>query len=203
MVTTGYEQLNNSSVEIHNAFWREILPKLSDAPLPADPEAHASLLSLGASLEMLRPDGALTSPMAQKVSGVTYEMADNSLGFKWMRFEFEADQGVMHYENATGVHAIPFGFGKQVTHEFPESHVNGYRIGEPMDRGMNCYSSAAWTMPHSLMIYCQVVDLHLAQLRFAVCFKGDTITIHPQKHAEFFLETYNGFASGQAVFQNT
>ena len=63
IVTTGYEQLNSHGRnEVFRALWRELYPHLSDAPLPADPEAAARLQPLADSLELLRPDGALSSP---------------------------------------------------------------------------------------------------------------------------------------------
>ena len=36
-----------------------------------------------------------------------------------------------------------------------------------------------------------------AQARLAVCFKDDTITLHGLKHAEWFMDDYQGFASGE------
>jgi hypothetical protein len=104
----------------------------------------------------------------------------------------------MHYENATGVHALPFGLGHQIACEFPETHYNGPRIGVPYGKGLNCQVSAAWMQPDSLMIFCHVIDFHLAQLRIAVSFAGGRVTLHTQKHAEFFMEEYDGFAGGSA-----
>lgn len=198
IVTTGYEQLNERGRnEIFRALWRELYPFLSDAPLPADPEAAARLKPLADSLELLRPDGALTSPTAARVSGKTYVMAENRMGMKWLRFDFENGRGVMNYENATGIHALPFGLGHQEKCAFPETHYNGKRIGTPLGHGLDCYVSAAWELEDELMIYCHVVDMHLAQLRIAVAFHGNAVTLRTAKHAEFFMQEYAGFASGE------
>ena len=48
------------------------------------------------------------------------------------------------------------------------------------------------------MIYCQVVDMHLAQLRLAVRFKGNEVCLNALKNAEYFMDDYQGFASGRA-----
>ena len=152
---------------------------------------------LAESLELLRPDGALTSPTAARVSGKTYIMAENRMGMKWLRFDFEDGRGVMNYENVTGVHALPFGLGRQEKCAFPETHYNGKRIGTPLGRGFDCYVSAAWELKDELMIYCHVVDMHLAQLRIAVAFHGNAVTLCTAKHAEFFMQEYAGFASGE------
>lgn len=199
VVTTGYDELNSyGRSEIFRALWRELYPRLYDEALPADPAAHTRLSELAASLELLRPDGSLHSPVAEAISGQTYIMAENHMALKWVRFEFEADQGVMHYENATGVHALPFGLGRQIAAPFPETHYNGPRIGTPLGRELDSLISAAWTRPGELMIYCHVVDMHLAQLRIAVSFKDSSVTLLIKKHAEFFLQEYDGFASGEA-----
>lgn len=198
VVTTGYDELNNKGrSEIFRALWRELYPALAEEALAVNPCAHDSLTALGKSLELLRPDGSLTSPMAESISGQTYIMSDNRLGFKWVRFEFKDGEGIMHYENATGLHALPFGFGRQVACPFPESHYNGRRIGTPLGHGLDSLVSAAWKSPHELMIYCHVVDMHLAQLRIAVSFEENFVTLHTQKHAEFFMQEYNGFATGE------
>ena len=47
------------------------------------------------------------------------------------------------------------------------------------------------------MIYCHVVDMHLAQLRIAVAFHGNAVTLRTAMHAEFFMQEYAGFASGE------
>ena len=72
------------------------------------------------------------------------------------------------------------------------------RIGVPLGHGLACQVSAAWERENELMIYCHVIDMHLAQLRVAVSFVGDTVTLHTAKHAEFILQEYSGFASGEA-----
>ncbi len=203
LITNGYEELNKKgTAEIFNAFWREVYPKLADAPLPADETALAALLRRADGLELLRPDGAVDSPAAARVNGVTYEMAENQMGLRRVRFEFNGDQGVMRYETERGRHALPFGFGKQVACEFPETHYNGKRIGAPLGRGLKCQVSAAWQRENELMIYCHVIDMHLAQLRIAASFTGEDVTLRTAKHAEFILQEYAGFASGTAGRQS-
>ncbi len=200
LVTNGYEELNKkATAEIFNAFWREVYPKLADAPLPADGAGQNALLERAAALELLRPDGALSSPVAERVNGVTYEMAENAMGLRRVRFEFGGDQGVMRYETARGEHALPFGLGRQIACPFPETHYHGKRIGTPLGRGLNCQVSAAWERENELMIYCHVIDMHLAQLRIAVSFTDGAVTLRTAKHAEFILQEYAGFASGEAL----
>ncbi len=195
LVTNGYEQLSNRE-EIFEAFWRILAPELSDKPLPADQEALHRLTTKCEELELLRPDGALSSPLAVSVSGRQYLTSENSMGWKWVCFEFADNQGKMCWENETGKHILPFGFGCQVPSEFPETQYNGPTIGKPLGKGLYCYTSAAWTMENSLMIYCHITDMHLGQFRVAVTFEDNSVVLHTQKHAEFLLNRYDGYVTG-------
>ena len=67
----------------------------------------------------------------------------------------------------------------------------------PANRSYQAYNSGAWSMSDSLMIYCHIADIHLANLRLAFAFDEDTVTLYARKHAEFFMEEYTGFASGK------
>lgn len=197
VVTTGYEQLNSkSTAQIFSAFWHELYPALTQDPLPENPGACARLTQLAESLTLIRPQGAVSSPLAEQISGTRYRMDENQLGMKWVQFDFSGDLGVMRYENATGEHALPFGLGRHAFSQFPEIHYNGTRIGRPLGRGMDCLSSAAWRMPDSLMIYCHVIDMHLAQLRLTARFVDDQLCLNALKDAEFFMDEYQGFACG-------
>ena len=49
------------------------------------------------------------------------------------------------------------------------------------------------------MLFVHVADTYLGQLRMAAAFKGDTLTLHGLKHAEWFMDDYAGFASGRQM----
>lgn len=196
LVTTGYEELAaGSRSEIFHALWREVFPFLSDAPLPADADAAADLKKTVETLALAHAQGEADSPTRVLVDAKTYEMRENAMGMKRVRFDFSADEVVMRYENVTGAHEIRFGLLKNVAQEFPEIY-SGRRIGTPMGKGYDCFCSAAWTMRDTLMLHCHVADIHLGQLRMVAAFKGNTLTLNAVKHAEWFLDEYQGFASG-------
>ena len=196
LVLNGYDELNNkASDELFEAFWRVLYPAIGEEPLPADPETCARLSEKAAGLELLRPEGALSSARAAEFSGKTYTVTGTSMGWKWVRFDFSGDTGTMNWENATGVHALPISFGKTTDTVFPETHYNGITIGKPAGRGLRCFTSAAWTMPNALMIYCHISDIHFGQLRIAVTFDEDAVVIHTRKHAEWFLSEYDGYTT--------
>ena len=198
MITNGYDELmGRCKDDVFTLFWDVLYPALSDSPLSEDEAAQTSLARLCGTLELPCPEGERHSETERAIAGRRYKMSSNPLGMRWMRFEFEENEGVWHYENATGEHALRFGLGRQCADVFPETHYYGRRIGTPANRPYQAYNSAAWTMPDSLLLYCHIADIHLANLRVAFTFDGDTVTLYARKHAEFFMNEYTGFASGQ------
>lgn len=196
LVTTGYEELAaGSRAELFHALWREVFPFLSDEPIPADADAAADLRKAVDSLELTHAEGEADSPVRARIDGKTYLMRENAMGMRSVRLEFAGAEVVMRYENATGAHALRFGFLRNVAQEFPEIY-SGRRIGVPANRGYDCFCSAAWTAKDTLMLHCHVADIHLGQFRMAAAFKGNTLTLNAIKHAEWFLDEYQGFASG-------
>ncbi len=200
IVTTGYEELmiTGRKQAIFTGLWAKLFPYVSDEPLPEDAAANASLEKLGDSLELEYVNGEKTSPIVPEINGKWYLMRENHMGIKRVKFDFNGDEGLMSYENATGYHELPFGIGKNIKCELPEKY-SGRRISDIMDKGYDTYVSAAWTMPDSLMIYVHIADIYLGQLRIVAGFKGDTVTLHGLKHAEWFLDDYQGFASGRMM----
>lgn len=196
LVTTGYEELAlGSRAEIFSALWREVFPFVVDVPLAEDEDAALDLKHLTNTLVLAHATGGADSPMRAKVSGKPYWMRENAMGMKRVQFDFEDDAVVMRYENATGAHVLRFGLLKNIKQEFPEVY-SGRRIGVPMGKGYDCFCSAAWTMEDTLMLHCHVADIYLGQLRMVAAFKKNTLTLHGLKHAEWFLDEYQGFASG-------
>jgi len=200
IVTTGYEELmiTGRKQAVFTGLWTHLFPYVSDAPLPADDTANASLEALGDKLELEYVNGEKDSPIVPDINGKWYLMRANHIGIKCYKFDFDDDEGLMYYENYTGYHELPFGIGKNVKCELPEKY-SGKRIGNIMDKGYDTYVSAAWTMPDSLMIYVHIADIYLGQLRIVAGFKDDTVTLHGLKHAEWFLDNYQGFASGKMM----
>lgn len=204
LITHGYEELNcTAKSAIFNGFFNHILP-WTDAPIAVDPDANARLRAFTDALAMSMPSGKLENPAAASISGKTYCFAENELGWKKATVVFEADGGRLDYENASGAHSLRFAFGKQAQQAFPETDYSGRRIGTPLGRGYNCYTSAAWgertadgNVSDSLSLLCQVCDFYLAQLRIILSFKENTLTIRMRKNAEWFLQDYTGFATGK------
>lgn len=197
IVTNAYDKLNEPALnEVFTGFFREIEPALSDFPLPADHMAAKSLRTLVNTLKLPAPNGDRFSPMAARINGKTFWMEENRLGWQKIRFQFESGAGELYYENARGAHTLRFGLGEYLMQPFPETHYAGQRIGMPLGHGYNAWTAAAWTMENSLMLYCHIADIYHGNLRIAFGFDENSVSLYARKHAEWFLDDYEGFASG-------
>jgi len=56
-------------------------------------------------------------------------------------------------------------------------------------------------MERSLLIICYLTDDYFGTLRINIAFdeRGDTVTVLMRKAAEWFLDTYDGFADGVCI----
>lgn len=198
LITNAYDELNAKCLgNIFEFFWITIYPELSKDQILVDNCAKEKLDQFCKTLMLPCPEGKKHSPVENIINGKRYFMTRNPLAMRWLSFEFGDEESILRYENNTGEHTLRFGMGKQCDTFFPETHYYGRRIGMPANRSYQAYNSGAWSMSDSLMIYCHIADIHLANLRLAFAFDEDTVTLYARKHAEFFMEEYTGFASGK------
>jgi CubicO group peptidase (beta-lactamase class C family) len=198
LVTTADTQpVQNGSDIILDAFWTDVYPHIAKEKLGENREALAKLADKLGRLEFPPVDGEASSPRQQDYDGRSYLFDGNPMKITRARFEFAGEEGLMKYSNATGEHEIRFGLGKYLEGTFPETHYFGRRIGTPAGRGFRCKASGAWFNPNSLTIYLYVIDFCLGTLKINAYFGEDGLTLHMSKTAEWFLDEYNGMASGK------
>jgi hypothetical protein len=116
-----------------------------------------------------------------------------------MRFSFLGDEGIWEYENASGDHRLRFGIGKMVQGPFPQKNYFGDKIGTISGQCYECLSSAAWVEDHKLNMLVYITDIHLGSLKMTVSFKENEVTLYMTKAAEWFLDEFEGVASGHCV----
>ena len=221
LVTTADAQAVSTAVsQIFRTLWTEIYPYLvqGDA-LPENPKEQQRLRNQIDGLSLLTVQGESSNPLMNAIHGKTFAMAENKMGITSLQFLFDlesndatrrdphenrtvhpllhATQGYLHYENRTGKHMLRFGFGHQVRQEFPETHYHGKRIGTPADRGFVCQTSAGWPLENSLLVVCYLTDYCFGTLKVNFVFDRNTVTAVMRKSAEWFLDDYDGFASGE------
>lgn len=198
LVTTADTQANTGADGmIYDALDRFILANLNHGPLPQDSSAHATLQAKIYKLSLRTVQGEMSSPAMKKIENKIYDLDENSMGIKFVRFSFDGDAGVLTYENATGTHELRFGFGRQVKQIFPETHYYDHTMMHAGSRGYDCHASAAWRRDDSLVLCVYATDTYLGTLRMNFVFAGNTVTVQSEKFAEQFFDEYQGFASGR------
>ena len=187
-----------TGTDIIDTMWQELYATLSDQPLAEDPDAFALLRQKIGQLAFIPQDGALTSPIAGKISGTWYKLEENPMGISKMRVSLSGDEGCWSYTNAQGDNNLTFGIGKVVAGPFPQRNYYGKQIGVIPGTPYACQSSAAWVEDGKLNLLVYITDIYLGTLRVSFSFKGDQIAVFMTKVAEWFLDEYEGFAGGTA-----
>ena len=181
---------------IYDAVKHLVYQPMSDAPLAPDAAAAEALRARVETLELDAVRGEAHSALESTVSGATYTLEENDLGWKWFRLELEGEGGTLVYENARGVKRLPFGFNRFVRCTFPETHCYDKQVETPADRELDCLCSASWTMPFTLLLRAYVVDTNFGNTHIQLSFKDNEVGVMAQKCAEFFMDDYQGFAGG-------
>ncbi len=184
--TRGYEQ-------IFTALYIYIINELGD-PMPENEEENAALEASLKNKKLFFLKEAKNSPFSEKINGVTFVPDENPMKIKNFRLEFEGDEGVFHYENATGEKSLRFGFGHNVFMPFPEEGYSDLTANE-YAKG-NFYASAIsadWCEEQKLRIRVQIIDKYFGNLAIIFGFKNENeVSVQMSKTAEDFLNEYNG-----------
>ena len=177
----------------------ELLPHLSDAPLPEDPDAQAELSDTITRLEVLPVPGGCDAAAVSDVHGTWYALEDNPMGITRLRLSFEDDRGAWEYTNGQGDNVVRFGIGRMLSGRFPQRNYFGEQIGSIPGIEYECQASAAWIDEQTLNMEVLITDMYLGRLMISFGFKGEEIGVFMTKQAEWFLDEYNGFAGGKRV----
>lgn len=196
VVTADTQSVSEANSTILALLWNHLYPYVSDEPLPQNKIAHDMLTDKLNNLQFLPVDGNLKSAKVDNYNNIKYKLNANPMEISDIKFEFNEGKGCMIYTNQTGNHKIEFGFGDYIYGTFPETHYYGKQIGVPKGSGYRYKASAAWFDDSNLIIYLYIIDDYFGTLKINVSFKNKEISILMSKVAEWFLDSYNGFAAG-------
>lgn len=186
----------HAEVNIVHAFREQIYSATQDSPLPDDDATYTILNETIKTLKILPQQGNHTSSIERKVNGKWYSLNENPMGIKRLRFNFLGDEAIWEYENASGEHQLRFGIGKTIQGPFPQKNYFGEKIGTPSGKSYDCLSSAAWVEDHKLNMLVYITDIYLGSLKMTFSFKDNEVTVYMAKAAEWFLDEYEGVATG-------
>ena len=183
---------------IFDYFFDLIVDDASDTEISEDKDAAADLKAYTDTLKLSVAEGEKTSPFAEKINGVTYELEKNAMGIKEITFNFDGDKGTMKYINEQGKKELVFRMCENEYLLFPQTGYSN-EIGSVSEPGhqYKCAASAAWIEDQKLQIKVQIIDTYFGNIFMNFGFKDDEIGVYMEKAAEYFLTEYKGFAAGR------
>lgn len=196
VTTADTQEFPEESNNIIRLFSELVYPQIQRSALPPSPAEEAALSELAHTLALAPLEGETSSPLMEYLNGKTFVMSENPLEFSTLGFDFSQNQSTLRYQTPRGTHELPFGLGTLVEGWFPETHYYTEQIGVPGGRAFRCTTSAVWSHKNQLTLYCYAIDDSLGLLKLNFSFDGDSVTLFGKKHAEWFFEEYQGFASG-------
>ncbi len=160
--------------------WDNLLPGLSNEPLPADPEALERLHETLASLQVPLPEGASHSAIEAGVSGKTYRLEPNFTRFDTVSFSFDGDAGIMRVAGPWGEARTPFGLGKWVA---------GDLAPHPSAAGIPIDLAAAWSSPDTLDLWI-FVEGETRMVNLVFRFSGDNVEMKCRVPGDWVLPDF-------------
>ena len=181
---------------IMGAFYRDVVPAVTDGALDEDAAAQASLAQYAASMRLFAAYGEKQSALEQRISGRTFELAENPMGIERFALTFGDKECAFDYVNAQGEKHLPFGRCENVFGEFPQDGYSDLVCGKPGARRYHCAASTAWSTPTELWLKVQIIDDYYGNMdaRFTFTPDGQLDRLVMTRAAEEFLKEYAGEA---------
>lgn len=178
-------------------FFDMIARKISKKQLPENKDTLKSLENYSNSLELFALKGQKTSPLAEKINGVTYNLNKNAMGITKLKLTFDDDCGTLFYTNEQGDKEIPFKMADNAFSKFPQEGYSDFVGSKKGNRLYNCATSAVWLSERELLLKVQIIDTYFGILNIKIGFREDEkIGVFMTKFAEDFLNEYVGRATG-------
>jgi len=173
-----------------------VINRIDSDCIENDNNAYSKLNALVSGLEVNLPAGENSSPLMEKINGVTYKLGENQMGISDFTFEFNGNAGMLTYNTDRGIKHFPLCLGRYAETVFPETHYSGKRIWTPKGEGYRCLNAAVWTAPDTLLVRTYAIDDHYGNISAVFTFKDDKVSLNMSKAAEWFFDKYTGSAEG-------
>ncbi|MCM1468142.1 MAG: beta-lactamase family protein [Alistipes sp.] len=182
VVTTADTQGRQGGTQlIYDAFYQEIYDKIGTENLSSSQSCGLDKYLKNRSLFYVEGDN--TSPVADRINGVRYEMDANPMGFVWVSLSFKKYDGTFDYETDKGVFSLPFSIQSNQVVQFPYYHYKA------------CVSGA-FRDSNTFLIKAHIVDECVGNLFIQLVFKGNDVTVMMRKFEETMFNEFDGFMCG-------
>ncbi len=206
-VTTADTQgIGGGNQLIYDALYDEILPCISDAPLPLNTGSSLRYQDAMQGLRLAPLRGNTASPLMDALSDVRWQVveskSENAAGFSSMGIAFSEDKFVKNGFSDSRFHvyrfteskmdigslfftlngtdySFDFGLGSFVTGKFPIYD-------------MNYAASGVWLSEDTLYIKVHIIDAYVGSVHFEICFGEKDATVFMRKQFEGIFQEFQG-----------
>ncbi len=199
VITSDNQGAPEARALIFHELYQTVIDSISDHPLPENEGAYRALTAYTESRALTAQHGAETSPTADRVNGVRYELTQNPMGIADLRLTFDGEGGTFEFTRGGVKRVLPFGLGRNTVCPFPDDRRAGLTASEMIDGTYRCASSGAWTNPDGFLIRAQIIDTYFGRLNIRLGFKDERVSVEMTKSGQYVLEGYAGYAVGRAA----
>jgi CubicO group peptidase (beta-lactamase class C family) len=156
-----------------DALWQHVLPALRGEGAGGSSAALRQKLT---TLAVPLPAGAASSPLAARVGGQTYAVAENALGITQCRFQFGPRSCEVRVRERGGERRVTGGWGtwQESTTQFPLGPLKIRAEDEPAPPARRVAAVGTWTDPNTFVMTWRFIET--AHYDTLTCqFDGDTV----------------------------
>jgi hypothetical protein len=187
----------SQTIIIHELY-KTIISNLKASPLPDNTDEFKKLDDYLANRKLICLEGAVQSPVLNKINGKKYITEPNPMGIEYIKIDISGIKGIMEYKNKDGINKLEFGMGYNVFSKFPSKTRMSLTASVYQPGFYDCATSAVWNEENKLHIMSQIIDTYKGTLNVALAFKDDRISISMSKYSQRILDEYSGYAVGKA-----
>ena len=107
-ITSGTDDMGR----VMNIVWETLLPAMQNHPLPPNPKQVQALKQKTAQLRLPPINGENSTPLAKKMDGKTFQIAENTAGVKSITFNLQAMEPNIQFAMEHGVEKVLIGSGQ-------------------------------------------------------------------------------------------
>lgn len=184
VVTADTQDIAGGVQLLYDAFFTQVYPHLSEAPLASAPWELQRLQNACLAHQLPMIPGSMGSPLLNQVNGVRYLLDENPMGFRAFILSLGRGKGTLTWEKASGTFRLPLGLVKNLVVPFPEG-------------GFRCAACGTFMNGSTFVARAQLVDTCIGSITFEFHFDGPTVTLLMHTVEETMFKEYSGFISGR------
>lgn len=193
VTTADTQDISGGNQQIYDALYEEVLPCISDSPLPAAEDTRYQRFLSSRTLHV--PAGRTASPLAKKISARRYRVQDSD--FSFLQIDIPDPSQDAETENAQTDGVLTFGYrGAEYRIDFGMGYPKSGLL--PL-YDLRCVSSGVWLSDDTLYVKVQVIDSCVGSIHLQFSFQGGRLTLFMRKREENLFEEFTGHLVGTVM----